>query len=102
MARLWQRQDGTSAFRRETSNPRTCLFRLLWHVSRRQGGAFAEKEVFHVLGDEVLRFLLPGHQAVLVEDHLHAILPELPRLGRDILVDPLTELARPRRRVQAG
>src|SRR5581483_8270774 len=40
-------------------------------------------------------------QAVLVEDHLHPILPELPRLRRDVLVDALTEFAGPRRRVES-
>src|SRR4051812_25734 len=76
------------------------LLGLLGHVARWQRGALAEEKIFHMFGDEILRFLLPGHQPVLVEDHLHALLPELPRLPGDVLVDALAELARPRRRVQ--
>jgi hypothetical protein len=78
------------------------LLGLLGDVSGRQRGAFAEKKVLHVLGDELLSFFLPRHQPVLVEDHLHAILPELPGLRRNVLVHPLTELAGPRRSIEAG
>src|SRR5438552_905633 len=78
------------------------LLGLLWNVPGRQRGAFAEEKIFHVLGDELLRLFLPRHQTVLVEDHLHAILPELPRLGGDVLVDALTEGTGPRWRVEAG
>src|SRR5439155_14774609 len=77
------------------------LFRLLRDVAGRQRRAFAEEEVLHVLRHEILRFLLPWHQAVLVQDHLHAILPELPRLSRDVLVNPLAKLTGPWRRVEA-
>jgi hypothetical protein len=78
------------------------LFRLLGDVTGRQRRALAEEKIFHVLRDEVLRFLLPWHEPVLIEDHLHPILPELPRLARDVLVDALAELARPGRRVGAA
>src|SRR5262249_12607629 len=78
------------------------LLRLLRYVTRRKRRPFAEEKIFHVLGDEILGFLLPRHQPVLVEDHLHPILPELPGRRRDVVVDPLPELARPRRRVEAG
>src|SRR5688572_19446265 len=78
------------------------LFSLLRHVSGRQRRAFAEKEILHVLRDDLLRFFLPGHQAVLVEDHLHALFPELPRLRRDALVDALAKIARPWRRIEPG
>src|SRR4051812_43916957 len=54
------------------------LLRLLRDVSGREGGAFAKEKIFHVLGDEILRFLLPRHQPVLVQDHLHPLFPELP------------------------
>jgi hypothetical protein len=37
------------------------LFRLLRNVTGRQCGTLAEEEIFHVLGDQVLRFLLPRH-----------------------------------------
>src|SRR5262245_45125005 len=53
-----------------------------------------------MFGDEFLRLLLPRHEAVLVENHLHPIFPELPGVGRDVLVDALPELARPGRRIE--
>ncbi len=66
------------------------------------GALLAEQELFHLFGDEGLRFLLEGEQAVLVEDHLHPFLPLLPRLGRDVVVDALAKRARPRRGLEAG
>src|SRR5262249_41616315 len=78
------------------------LLRPLRDVSGRERGALAKEKIFHVLGDEILRFFLPRHQPVLVQDHLHPFFPELPRLGRDVVVDPLTELAWPRHIVEAG
>src|SRR5687768_12907172 len=60
------------------------LFRF---VLRRQRLGSAEQEVLHLLGHQLLRFFLPRHQAVLVEDHLHALFPQLPRLSRHIVVD---------------
>src|SRR5262245_51968787 len=75
----------------------TRSLRLLRHVPGRQRGAFAEEEVLHVLGDEILRFLLPGHEPVLVQDHLHALFPEFPRVLGHVFEDALTELARPGR-----
>ena len=60
-----------------------------------EGGAFPEEKLLHVLLHQFLRLLLPGHQPVLVEDHLHAILPELPGLGGHVLVDALPQLSRP-------
>src|SRR5690606_13465285 len=61
-----------------------------------------EEEVLHLPRDELLCLLLPGHQPVLVEDHLLALLPHLPGLGGHVLIDALSELARPRRRLEAG
>ena len=69
-----------SIFRGFSSGSIHELFGLLRDVPGGQGGAFAEEEILHVLGNEFLGFLLPGHEPVLVEDHLHAILPELPGL----------------------
>src|SRR4030095_5769631 len=92
--RLYQQtrwRSSPASIRTAGASIRTPLLRLLRHVPGRQRRAFTEEEVFHVLGDEVLRLFLPRHEAVLVEDHLHAILPELPRLRRDVLVDPLTK-----------
>src|SRR5262245_57112177 len=79
----------------------TRSLRLLWHVPGRQRGAFTEEEVLHVLGDEILRFLLPGHEPVLVQDHLHALFPEFPRVLGHVFEDALTKLARPQRRIVA-
>src|ERR1700722_1042460 len=76
------------------------LLGLLRHVPWRQRRAFAEEEIFHVLGHQILRFLLPGHEPVLVQDHLHPILPELPGVRRNVLVNSLTELPGPWRVVQ--
>src|SRR5688572_511605 len=78
------------------------LFALLRDVARREGGALAEEEVLHLAGDELLRFFLPGHETILVEDHFHAILPQLPRLRRDVVVNALSDLAGPRWGVEAG
>ena len=65
---------------REPQNPRT-LLTLLRHVAGRQRGARAERTPRGACEST------PGlpsarHQWVLVEDHLLAILPELPCLGR--------------------
>src|SRR5262249_39947072 len=70
-------------------------------VIRREGGALSEEEILHVLRDEVLRLFLPRHQTILVENHLHSLFPQLPRVERDVLVDPLTKLSRPWRRIEA-
>src|SRR6478672_3080611 len=53
-----------------------------------------------MLGHEILGFLLPWHQAVLVENHLHAFFPQLPRIRRHVLVDALPQLTGPRRVVE--
>ena len=76
------------------------LFCLLGHISRWERRPLAEEEIFHVLADQLLRLFLPRHQPVLVEDHLHALFPQLPGLAGDVLVNPLTQFARPRRCVE--
>src|SRR5262245_51506830 len=76
------------------------LLRLLRLIVRRQRRPFAEEKVLHVTRDQILRLLLPRHQAVFVQDHLHPIFPELPRICGDVLVDPLPQFARPRWRVE--
>src|SRR5262245_5423935 len=78
------------------------LLGLLRNVSGWKRSAFPEEKVFHVLGDQLLRLFLPGHEPVFVEDHLHPILPELPCLRGDVLVDALAELAWPGGRVESG
>ena len=95
---------------RSSSTPRSAsgrdltraTFACAGDVAGRQRRAFAEEEVLHVLRDQLLGLFLPGHQPVLVEDHLHALFPELPGLGRDVLEDPLAQLAGPGRCLQAG
>ncbi|MCL6646562.1 MAG: hypothetical protein K6U88_16680, partial [Dehalococcoidia bacterium] len=71
------------------------LLDLGGHVAGRERRRLAEEELLHVASHELLRLLLPGQQPILVEDHLHPLFPERPRLGRDVVVDPLPELAGP-------
>src|SRR3954468_19641397 len=78
------------------------LFALRGDVAGRQGGSFAKEEVLHVLRDQLLRLFLPGHQAVLVQDHLHPLFPQLPGVGGNVVVDALSELARPRDGFETG
>src|ERR1700730_1168249 len=96
--RLYQQ----ARWRASGSDVTSVLFCLFRNVPGRQRGALAEEEVFHVLGHELLRLLLPWHQPILVQDHLHAVFPELPGVRRDVLVNPLAELARPRRGIESG
>src|SRR5262245_9403145 len=80
----------------------TRLFGLLRDIPRRKCRPLAEEEVFHVLRHEFLRLFLPRHEPVLVEDHLHPILPALPGIHRHVLVDALAEFPGPRRGVETG
>src|SRR6202521_3016080 len=96
--RLYQQ----ARWRSSGSEVTSVLLRLFGHVPRRQRGALAEEKVLHVLGHELLRLLLPRHQPIFVQDHLHAVFPQLPGVRRDVLENPLTELARPRRGVESG
>ena len=82
--------------------PRRELLALLRHVAWRQGGALAEEEFFHLTRDQFLRFFLPRHQSIFVEDHLLTIFPKLPRLRRNVVVDTFTELAGPWWRIETG
>src|SRR5579864_7893930 len=94
--RLYQQ----ARWRTSGSDVTSVLLRLLGNVPGRQRGALAEEEVFHVLGHELLCFFLPRHQPVLVQDHLHAVFPQFPGFRRDVLENPLAELAGPRRGVE--
>src|SRR5690606_36666535 len=58
------------------------------------------EELLHFLGDELARLGVEGGQAVLVHEHGLVVQPRLPGLLRDVLVDPLPELARPRRALE--
>src|SRR5438093_8568329 len=93
----WRPERGNQQARRvlRAARPSGRLLRLLGNVAWRKRGALAEEKIFHVLGDQILRLLLPWHQAVLVQDHLHPLFPELPGVFRDALVDALPELAGP-------
>src|SRR5580704_13625720 len=57
--RIWPSADRRQALSGE-------LLGLLGDVSGGQRGAFSEEKIFHVLRHQLLRFLLPGHEAVLV------------------------------------
>src|ERR1017187_6212798 len=72
---------------------RYVVFRLL--------GSFAEEVRFHLLDDELLVFLLPRLQTVLVEQHLHVLLPLLPSQLGDVVVDALSQGAIEWRLVEA-
>src|SRR5574341_1093113 len=69
----------------------TLLFALWRDVAGGQGGALAEEEIFHVLDDDLLRLFVGGVEAVLVEDHLAVLLPELAGLERNVVEDALAE-----------
>ena len=73
---------------------------LLRDVAGRQGRTLAEEELLEMGANQLLAFLLPRHDPVLVEDHLLAILPELPGLRRHVLENSLAELARPGRHLE--
>src|SRR3954471_16110230 len=73
---------------------------LLRNVLGWERRSFAEQKLLHVFRHQVLRFFLPGHEAIFIEDHLHPVFPQLPCGRRDVVVDALTELARPWRLLQ--
>src|SRR4030095_8907639 len=65
-------------------------------------GPRPEEKIFHVPGDRFLRFLLPRHETVLIENHLLPVFPHLPRLGGHALIDALSKLAGPWRGIARG
>src|SRR5262245_27195722 len=77
------------------------LLSLLRNVVGRKSGALSEEKVLHMFRNEILGLLLPPHQAVLVENHLHPLFPQLPGIERHVFEDALTEFSRPRRRIEA-
>src|SRR5262245_34023029 len=77
------------------------LLRLLRNVVRRQGGTLPEEKILHVFRHEILGLFLPGHQSILVENHLHSLFPELPGVERHIFEDALSEFPRPGRRIES-
>src|SRR5215813_9014003 len=85
-----------------TAGRRFLSFALLRYVAGGQRRAVTEEEILHVFLDELLRLLLERHQAVLVEDHLHPFFPQFPRVGGNVLEDPLSELAWPGWCIQSG
>src|SRR5579863_5254607 len=66
-----------------------------------QGGAFAEKELLHLLHQELLRLRRPGLEAIFVEQHLLPLDPLAPGGFGDVLEDLLTELGVERGLVEA-
>src|SRR4029453_14419570 len=77
------------------------LLGLLRNVIGRQGGTLAEEKILHVFRHELLGLFLPGHQSILVENHLHSLFPQLPGVERHVFEDSLTEFPRPGRRIES-
>src|SRR5579871_901229 len=71
-------------------------------VPLRQLGALAEEKLLQLLFHDLLRLRVEGIQAVLVHQHLGIFDPHLPRLGRDVLIDSLADLAFPRHALEPG
>src|SRR5512141_2972048 len=69
--------------------------------TRRGVRALAEEVLAHLLLEVLARPRVGEVQPVLVHQHLLVLEPSLPRLLRDRLVEPLAELSRVRREVQA-
>jgi hypothetical protein len=69
---------------------------LRWNVSRRRSRPFAEKKLFHLLGDKFLSFLGGGSQAILVDEHPQIVHPAIPGFLRDMVVYPLAQFTAPR------
>ena len=61
------------------------------NVTGRKRRAFAEEVLFHLLDQELLRFLRAQVEAVLVHDHLHVLDPHPPGFLRHVVVDALAE-----------
>ena len=81
---------------------RSVLFALLRDVAGWRAAPSPKKKSSMCFLHEFLCLLLPGHQPILVEDHLHSLFPHLPGVDGDVLVDALAELAGPGRGVEAG
>src|SRR5215469_7935005 len=71
------------------------------HVIRREGRSFAEEELLHLPGDDLLCFERRGIQSELVDEHLHVLYPKIPGLLRYVFVDALAQLSAPGRLIQA-
>src|SRR5512140_15578 len=78
------------------------LMRLLVgrrHVAGRHLCAAAEEVLLHLLGEPLARPRVREREPVLVDEHRLMPQPLLPRLFRDVFVDPLAELAWVRRQI---
>ncbi len=75
---------------------------MLGYVLWWQGGTLSKEEVLHGFRYKLLSFLLPRHETILVEDHLHTLFPEFPGLGGDLFKDPLSQFTGPGWFVQRG
>ena len=67
--------------------------RLLRLVTLRSLAAGAEEVLLHLLHDEVLVLLFPRLQTILIEQHLHVVLPVGPGLLADVFIDALPQRA---------
>lgn len=90
--RIWRRED-----------PFQFCDALLrrWDVFLREGRAFAEEELLHLLNEELLGLGSPRLKPVFVEEHFLVVDPLAPRRLGDILVDFLSEFRVERGLVEA-
>src|SRR5581483_7367381 len=97
-SRLWGLASVyTRRFHRMSPNARDMQRPLFGLVRGRdvlagQRGSGAEEELLHLLDKELLRLGRPGLQTVLVQQHLLAFHPLVPRCFGDVLVDLLAKL----------
>src|SRR5271168_5659739 len=73
-----------------------------WYVLLWQGRSLAKEELFHLLHDRFLVFAAGWVQAIFVQQHLAELDPLVPRLLRDVLINPFPEFGVKGRLVQAG
>ena len=67
------------------------LFLLRRDVVRRQGSAFTEEILLHLLEQKLLRLGGSEIQPILVHEHLHVLDPHLPGVFRNVVVDALAQ-----------
>src|SRR6478735_10088815 len=65
-------------------------------------GRLIEEEELHLLAQKLAGFRLDRIQSVVIDQNGHLRLPQLERLGRDVFVDALSQLAREGRLLETG
>src|SRR5260370_38038763 len=63
-----------------------------------KGGALAEEEILHVLGQDLLVVPIGGVYSVLVQDHLSMFAPHLSSFLREFFINPFAHVLLERRR----